>query len=485
MPNPRRAIIGERRLSSAANGAFIGAVLGATIPEALKSGERLMPKRVLPLTDKQIRQAKPPETLIDGNGLRLRIEAGADDETVFRTWVLRVTVKGAGVKEGRFARFPDTSLSGARDIAKAMRDRAKLGIDPFEERAAQIEADREKARAEAARRISFRQCCKDYLAAHKGSWKNAKHREQWEHTLLGTPYPPHEDDEDPPRHGGACGATIDAGKLGDMAVGAITTEHVLAALKPVWMATPETGSRLRGRIEAVLAAAAAKGLRSRENPATWRNNLDKLLPARSRVRAVKHHPALDWREIPAFWAELRERPGIGARALELVVLTAARSGEVRGMRWSEIDLDNAVWTVPASRMKAGREHRVPLSALVVDLLRARHGADPKSALVFTVAAGEPLSDMTLLMALRRMPGRASLTVHGLRSTFRDWCGEETSFPREVIEAALAHTIENKTEAAYRRGDALEKRRKLMEAWARYCASKSAEVVDFARMRKTR
>jgi integrase len=278
------------------------------------------------------------------------------------------------------------------------------------------------------------------------SWRNDKHKAQWTSTLK-----------------------THAADLRPLKVDAITTAHVLSVLTPIWAKTPETATRVRGRIEAVLNAAKAKGYRTGENPAAWRGHLDHLLPARKAL-SRGHHKALAFHDLPAFMAELRSRDAVAALALEFTILTAARSGEALGARKSEIDRKAAVWIVPAERMKAGKEHRVPLSGAalaVLDKAAELSGGE----LVFPGSTGKrPLSAMAMAMLLRRM--EVPVTVHGFRSTFRDWAGELTAFPRELAEAALAHTVGDKVEQAYRRGDALEKRRKLMEAWANYCAPKA-------------
>lgn len=427
-----------------------------------------MPKRARPLTDREIRQRKTPGVLIDGGGLRLRIEnrsSGDDAMAVSRRWTLRVTVKGLGVKEGGLGGYPTVSLAAARDIAADMRSLAKTGVDPFKARDAAIEADQAKAAADAARRVTFRDMCEEYLSAHASAWRNAKHAAQWKSTLAW-----------------ACAF------IGDRPVSEITTEDVLHVLQPIWKTKTETASRLRGRVERVFASAIARGLRPAPNPAAWRDNLAALLPAPRKVAPVKHHAALPYAQIPTFIAALEAMPGTGARALTFAILTAARSGEVRGMTWDEINLKTEVWTVPAERMKARREHRVPLSPPALLILKeAAAGAAnaAEGALVFPgshvgradkTKPTPALSDMTLTAVLRRMAqadppaAPAGLTAHGFRSTFRDWCGEQTSFPREVAEAALAHAVANKVEAAYARGDLFDKRRRLMQAWGEYCTS---------------
>jgi integrase len=270
-----------------------------------------------------------------------------------------------------------------------------------------------------------------------------------------------------------------AAPLRRLPVDKITTDDVLSVLKPLWNEKPETASRLRGRIERVLDAARAQGLRNGENPARWRGHLDQLLPKRQRLTRG-HHAAMKYAELPGFMGDLRARQATAALALEFAVLTAARSGEVLGARWDEFDLDRAIWTIPAARMKAGREHRVPLSKRALKIVKAMQEARDGDFVFPGQKAGKPLSVMALEMVLRRMKVEG-VTVHGFRSAFRDWSAECTNFTNEVCEAALAHVIENKAEAAYRRGDLFDKRRKLMEAWAIYCAApKAGKVVAFRR-----
>ena len=284
----------------------------------------------------------------------------------------------------------------------------------------------------------------EVVAALSPGFRNQKHRAQWKSTL----------------------ATY-AAPLRNMPVDTVSTDDVLSVLKPIWTEKPETASRVRGRIEKVLDAAKAKGFRAGENPARWRGHLDHLLPRPSKLTRG-HHAAMPYEEVPAFIASLRERDALAAVALELCILTAARSGELLGMRWDEIDLQNAVWSLPAGRMKAGRPHRVPLSTRAVAILRKLEKSKRGEFVFAGHAPGKPLSNMAMDMVLRRMG--VDVTVHGFRSSFRDWAGNETPSPREVVETALAHVIGDKAEQAYRRSDALEKRRKLMEAWASYCTA---------------
>jgi integrase len=260
--------------------------------------------------------------------------------------------------------------------------------------------------------------------------------------------------------------------IGTLPVQAVDTALVFKVLEPIWTTKPETASRLRGRIESILDWAKVRGYRDGENPARWRGHLDELFPKKSKIRKIKHHAALPCDELPSFLTELREREGIAARALEFTILTAARTGEIIGAAWDEIDLLDKIWTIPAERMKAGKEHRIPLSgralAILEEMQPLRHAGDD-SAFVFPGGRlGRPLSNMAFLMLLRRMD-RGDLTAHGFRSSFRDWAAERTKFPSEVVEMALAHAVGNKVEAAYRRGDLFDKRRKLMDAWATYCA----------------
>jgi integrase len=305
----------------------------------------------------------------------------------------------------------------------------------------------------AAKGRTFEECAIEYIEKHRASWRNAKHRQQWENTLATYVYP----------------------TLGELPVSAIDTGLVVQVLDTIWTEKPETASRVRGRIEAVLDAATVRGFRQGPNPAQWKGNLAHILPARSRVRKVVHHAALPFDEMPAFLTAVRSRQGMAARALEFAALTAARTGEVLGAHWSGINLAAKVWAIPADRMKAEREHRVPLSDAALDILQkvkplalTTDGMPNRAAPVFPgPRRALPMSDMTMLMLLRRMK-RDDLTTHGFRSTFRDWAAERTSYPREVVEMALAHAIGNKVEAAYRRGDLFEKRRQLMIDWANFC-----------------
>ncbi len=416
------------------------------------------------LTDRQVRQARKAGDLTDGEGLLLRVSTRDEggEVSIRKSWVLRVQVKGGRRVEMGLGSPTTVTLAGVRELAKRYRGLARRGLDPIKHR----EAERAAVAAEAARAMTFKQCAEAYLAAHEMGLKNAKHRLQWRNTLA---------------------STYD--KLGALPVSEVDVAAVMRVLDPLWRKKTETASRIRGRIEAVLAWATVMGYREGANPAAWRNNLDKLLPARTKVRPVVHHPALPYADLPAFMLAIKAIDGMGARALEFAVLTAARSGEVRRMTWREVAFDTKVWTVPGARMKMQREHRVPLSDAAVAILRARravaHDVKP-DAFVFPgspigraarSAVLPPISDMTLTAVLRRMK-RDAVTVHGFRSTFRDWAAEQTEFQGEVAEAALAHVIGDKVEAAYRRGDLFEKRRMLMDVWGAYCASaRITEVAD--------
>lgn len=362
-----------------------------------------------------------------------------------RTWVLRATMGGKRRDMG-LGGFPDVPLTDARTAARKARELIRSGDDPIEEARAAISAKR----AARAKDVTFKQATAGYIAAHEAGWRNAKHAQKWKNTL----------------------ATYADPQIGDLMVRDIELTHVLAILEPIWAEKTETATRLRGRIEQVLDWATARGHRQGLNPARWRGHIDKLLARPSKVARVEHRAALPVADIGGFMAALRDVDGMGARALEFAILTAARSGEVRGAKWAEIDLKAGVWTVPGERMKAGREHRVPLSPLAVALLKALPRADG-AELVFSAPRGGPLSDMTLTAVLRRM--KVAAVPHGFRSTFRDWASERTNYPRDAAEMALAHTIGDKVEAAYRRGDLFEKRRRMMADWATFCGQSQASA----------
>jgi integrase len=380
--------------------------------------------------------AKRRGYLCDGGGLYLQVSASGS-----KSWVFRFRDAGR-LREMGLGSAETISLAEARELATECRKLRLRGIVPIQAR----REGRTEAILAAAKALTFRQCAEAYIEDHKPAWKHPKHAAQWPSTLEAYVYP----------------------VFGELPVQSVDVGLVLKVIKPIWGKKTETASRVRGRIEAVLDWAAAHGYRQGDNPARWRGHLDKLLPRQSRITRVNHHATLPYAEGGAFMAKLREQEGISAHALEFLILTAARTGEVLGATWDEVDLETGVWTVPAARIKAGKEHRVPLSRPALDLLQRLH-ADRNGPYIFPGAkAGKPLSNMALLMALRRL-GRGDLTTHGFRSTFRMWAAEQTNFPREVAEQALAHSLPDKVEAAYQRSDLFEKRRKLMDAWADYCA----------------
>lgn len=390
------------------------------------------------LTAIQAAKLNKPGRHSDGGGLYLSI-----DESGRRRWVFMYTRAGKRVELGLGGRR-DLTLADARAEAATFRAMLAAGTDPKVERARDDTVQ------------TFGACADAYVEAMQPSWRNAKHAAQWKMTL--TKY---------------------AGPIRERPVNDITTQDVLDVLRPLWTRTPETAERLRGRIENVLDSAKAKGLRSGENPARWRGHLNQLLPKRQRLTRG-HHAALSYDVMPEFMANLRTRSAVAARALEFLVLTGARSGELLGATWDEIDLQKEIWTVPASRMKAGREHRVPLSGRAMKIIAERLEVGSIGYIFPGATSASPLSSMAMAMLLRRM--KIDVTVHGFRSTFRDWASETTSFPHEVCEMALAHTIASKAEAAYRRGDLFDKRRKLMEAWAGYCSGGNVKQRAFALLR---
>ena len=390
------------------------------------------------LTDRKVRNAGPGK-YGDGGGLQLVISPPTKSNPKgARKWVLRFMQDGKAREMG-LGSYPQVGLADARDRAFAQRKLAKAGLDPI--------AERKKEPAKVALIPTFGELADEVAGQLAEGFRNDKHKAQWRMTL-----------------------TVYAAPLREKPVNAIDTEDVIAVLKPIWRTKPETASRLRGRIEKVLNAAKAKGFRTGENPAAWRGHLDNLLSKPSKLTRG-HHAALDYAKLPAFLADLREREAVAARCLEFAILTAARSGEALGARWSEIDEASNVWTVPADRMKAAREHRVPLTERALAILAEMKRGRVSDFIFPGQRRGKPLSVMALEMVLRRM--NVEVTVHGFRSTFRDWAGNETHFPRELAEHALAHVIGDKAEQAYRRGDALEKRRALMAAWGAYCDSDTA------------
>lgn len=385
-------------------------------------------------------------------GLALQVTPGGA-----QSWILRVTIGGRRRDMG-LGNFGSVPLAKAREKAQAAREAIRQGIDPIEQQRIAQSA----LRAAVAAALTFDECATAYITAHEAGWRNAKHGQQWRNTIKQHASP----------------------VLGDLLVRDVGLSHVLKVLEPIWRDKTETASRLRSRIELVLDWATARGYREGLNPARWRGHLDKLLPAPAKVAKVEHHSALPIGDIGTFMQRLRACAGMGALALEFAILTAARSGEVRGATTSEIDRKARVWVVPAGRMKAGKEHRVPLSDAALAVLD-KAAAMPRLAhtdLLFPAPRGGQLSDMTLTAVLRRL--KVDVVPHGFRSTFRDWAAECTGYPNEAAEMALAHAVGNAVEAAYRRGDLFEKRRLMMQDWGRFCerTETTADVVELSTKR---
>jgi integrase len=408
------------------------------------------------LTSAAVRNTRKPGLYGDGHGLALQIS-----KFDTKAWVLRYMIDGRARKMG-LGPLHTVSLAKARKDAAKIRLKIREGIDPIDERDAELA----KRKVEAAKAITFKQCAERYIDANLAKWKNPKHGAQWAATFAET--------KRWKRTFPAATALIN-----DMPVAAIDVALVLRVLEPIWTKTPETASRVRGRIESVLDWATVLKYRAGDNPARWSGNLKQVLPARAAVQAVQHHAALHYVELPAFMAALRDKQGTAARALEFTVLTAARTGEALGARWSEVDLTARLWTIPGERMKADKEHRVPLSDRAVEILNT---LPREGDFVFAGArANRPLSNDAMLQVVRAI--RPGFTSHGFRSTFRDWASEQTAYPNELCELALAHAVGNKVEAAYRRGDMMDKRRRLMSDWADFCAPPKADGDNVLPMRR--
>jgi integrase len=400
------------------------------------------------LTIKRVERAKQPGRYGDGDGLYLQVT-----RTGVKSWILRYERDG---KERFMGLGPlhTVTLDAARERARQARLKLLDGIDPISHR----NTEKTRRKVEEAKALTFAQAAKAYFDEHGAEWRNAKHAAQFLSTLKTYVFP----------------------IIGDLPVAEITTPLVLKVLEQkidaqlgypagrFWDVRRETASRVRQRIERVLDWATVREHRTGDNPSRWKGHLEEVLPKRAAAK-IEHHPALPYDELPAFMNTLRDREGVAAQALQFLIMTAARTGGVIGASWNEIDLDNAVWTIPAQRMKAQAEHRVPLSDRAVELLRGLYRERDNSYVFIGTQQGAGLSNMAMAALLDRM-GRDDITVHGFRSTFRDWAAERSSFANEVVEMSLAHTIENKTERAYRRGDLLDKRRKLMDAWSAYCWS---------------
>ena len=360
-----------------------------------------------------------------------------------RSWILRVVV-GDKRRDMGLGGYPDIGVADARQKAREARLKIEQGIDPI--------LLRKQAKSELmalqATDKTFEQAAGEYIKIHAESWSNDKHRKQWERTLTAYAFP----------------------VVGKLSLRHIRQEHILKILEPIWTTKTETATRVRGRIESILDWAKVKGLRSGENPAAWKGHLDHMLPAPTRLKNVEHLAAVPVRDMPGFMVKLREAAGTAAQALEFLILTAARSGEVRGITWQEVSLEDALWVVPAERMKMKKEHRVPLSDRALSILKSQPRID-ENPLVFPALRGSQMSDATMSAVLKRMGIDA--TVHGFRSSFRDWCGDYTNYPRDLAEQCLAHGADDPVEAAYRRGDALERRREIMNEWSKFVAGHQA------------
>lgn len=398
------------------------------------------------LSARTVATVAKPGRHADGGGLYLNVASGGT-----KSWVFMFKVQGKRTELG-LGSLLSVPLAEARRKAQIAREAIGRGDDPRAVLTPKTAAP------------SFGQCADELISSMEGAWRNPKHRQQWRTTLSGE-YDPKRIRGERKNHETHQTALR---RLRSTPVNQVSTDHVLAVLSPIWSVMPETASRLRGRIEAVLSAAKAKGHRTGENPAQWRGHLDRLLPRPEKLSARGHMAALPYAEVPDFMCRLRERESVSRLALEFAILTATRSGEVRGAQWSEIDRQEKIWTIPPKRMKAGKAHRVPLSDRAIAVLDRMEIIASNEIIFPGGRSRKPLSDAILSKVAKELGG--AITAHGFRSTFRDWAGDETSFPREIAEAALAHVVKDKVEAAYRRGDALSKRRELMQAWSDYCAS---------------
>ena len=431
------------------------------------------PKLKRPFTVAAVNAWKHPGNFADGGGLYLQVATSAAGN-ITKSWTFRYRDRATGkLKEVGMGPLADRTLGEARDKAAEFRKLLLNGMDPKAEKVAKLTA----AKVEAAKVMTFDQAAAKLIADKAAGWKNAKHGEQWTNTL----------------------ATYASPVLGSLPVASIDLPLVRKVLDPIWTTKNETASRVRQRIEAVLGWATVSGYRTGDNPARWKNHLDHLLAKPSKVQKEEHHPALPYLEAGAFVAELRGQKGVAARALEFLILTAARTGEVIEAKWEEFSEDRKTWTIPAERMKAEKEHIVPLSHRAAEIIKEMSKAQLGAYVFPSAKPDEPLSTAAMAAVMKRMDarkieaegtgwrdadGRAAVP-HGFRSTFRDWAGEMTNFPREIIEAALAHQLKDKAEAAYARGTMPERRRKLMDAWAQYCATAKAAPAEIIPIRSAR
>jgi integrase len=414
--------------------------MGRNMGSGMRSLHRLSAVKVTNL--------KQPGYYADGGNLYLRVAPGGS-----KGWIFRFASAGR-TRDAGLGSYPTVSIIRAREAARRCREMVAAGVDPIEAR----KRDRQAALVASAKTMTFEQCAKAFIASHSAAWRSVRQPRLWSATLADYVYP----------------------AVGTLPVSAIDTPLVRRVLEPIWVKKPETASRVRARIERVLDWAKVHGYREGENPARWRGHLDNLLPNWRKVRAVQHHSAMPYREIPALMEKLRADPTAAARALELLVLTATRVSETLGARWDEINLNERIWIIAAARTKSGREHRIPLASRSVAVLEEMAKFRNNEFVFAGAREGRPVTRTVLLNLGKRLG--LSVTNHGFRSSFRDWAGEQTNFPREVAELSLAHSIGDAVERAYARGDLLEKRRKLMEAWAAYCGRKpaSADVLPFGR-----
>lgn len=396
-----------------------------------------MARSIHKLSASAVKAASKPGALSDGGGLWLRVSGSQT-----KSWVFRYMMNGRAREMGLGA-ISLVSLAEAREAAMNCRKQIVQGIDPVDQR----KADRQARIAEAKKKVSFSTCARRYIEIYEPSWKSPKHAGQWRSTL----------------------ETYVNPRIGEVLVDEVDTKMILAVLEPIWSTIPETASRLRGRIESILDWAKVQEFRTGENPARWRGHLEYQLPKRSHVQAVRHHPALHYNKVGEFLVELRARSGVAARALEFTILCAARTNETRFATWAEVNLESATWTIPAERMKAGKLHQVPLSNRAAEILQEMLLVRESEFVFPGQSADGSISNMAMLKVLERM-GRGDLTVHGFRSTFRDWAADQTRYSGEVAEMALAHAIQSRSEAAYRRGDLFMKRRQLMQDWADWCSA---------------
>jgi len=393
------------------------------------------------LNAKQVANLTEVGKYSDGDGLYLLITKHNS-----KSWLFRYQMNGKRREMG-LGGYPKTTLAAARTKARDAQEQIGAGIDPLTAK----QASKAAQRAAQVKQKTFKQCANDYIALNEASWRNPKHRQQWHNTLKTYAFP----------------------IIGDLNVADIETAHITDILEPIWQSKTETATRLRGRLQRVLDYAKAKGLRDRENPARWDGHLKMMLPAPTKLKNVQHHAAMPYQDVPAFMETLGTNKSISSLALQFIILTACRSGEALGATWDEIDLRAKTWTIPAQRMKAGQEHAVPLSDWAIEILKALPKIDNNPHLFAGNRHQRPISAAAVTQTLSK-PTHKKATVHGFRSSFRDWAGEQTNFPRNDVERCLAHTVGDKVEAAYYRSNILEKRRKIMDTWAGYCSKPATE-----------